>query len=185
MSEKLEHRIQRAGAQLREDTAKALLLAIRNKLIRAWKDDLMSGGAEAIQKYVQIAGTAPKYSIFGGELRQDGEGRATPFDRDPQSARLFRNDGAWFHFTLTVGESTELELLAYSFELVFPKDHVPPFIRFDLNEATHENAAREIRSHFHPGNDDLLCPAPMMRPDEIIDLFFWKLGPRDPENPRR
>jgi hypothetical protein len=45
------------------------------------------------------------------------------------------------------------------------------FLRFDLNLPEHENQQRELRCHLHPGSDDVLVPAPMMSPLEVLDLF--------------
>ncbi|MFV8749137.1 hypothetical protein ACNOYE_01155 [Nannocystaceae bacterium ST9] len=71
------------------------------------------------------------------------------------------------------------------FELVFPDGHVPTFVRFDLNEPGHENEEREIRSHMHPSNDDLLVPAPVMGPEELLDVLIRRLrAPRGDEKPR-
>ena len=87
------------------------------------------------------------------------------------------------HFTLTLecsskgkkkGRKVE-RLWAYDFELVFPEGHEPAFVRFDLNEPGHPNEDREIRSHMHPGNDDLLVPAPVMGPRELIDVLVRRL----------
>lgn len=105
-----------------------------------------------------------------------------PFKRDLKDARLVRSDGAWLHFTLTLrcgkgkkGKNKVEELWAYDFELVFPDGEHPAFVRFDLNEPDHENEAREIRSHMHPGNDDLLVPAPVMTPEELLDVLVRRL----------
>lgn len=110
------------------------------------------------------------------------------FRRNSASARLIRNDLAWLHFTLTVREHApgRLEMLGYDFELVFPDGHIPPFVRFDLNLPGHRNEARELRSHVHPGNDNdgLQLPAPVMTPEELLELLLVRLRTRDPENPR-
>jgi hypothetical protein len=103
----------------------------------------------------------------------------------PVNARLVRDDGAWLHFTITVLKASDtLAIRAYDFELVFPEDMVLPkgrmplFYRIDLNTERHPNAARELRSHCHPGHDDLQAPAPVMSPDEILDLLIWGMRPR-------
>jgi hypothetical protein len=139
----------------------------------------------AINKHLQMAQDGGRTAIFAGEIRSDARGRVTPFDRASAAAHLVRNDGAWLHFTLTVRADAEsLSLEAYSFEIVFPNAHHPAFLRFDLNSPGHENDEREMRSHFHPGNDDLQSPSAMMTPEEILDLLIWGLRPRNQEAAR-
>jgi hypothetical protein len=112
-------------------------------------------------------------------------GGVKDFRRDPGNAYLVRDDGAWLHFTILVREiSGSLEMLGYDFELVFPEGQVPPFYRIDLNLPGHENEDRALRSHCHPGSDDLQAPAPVMTPEEILDLLIWGMRPRNPDKPR-
>jgi hypothetical protein len=114
-------------------------------------------------------------------------GGAKNFRRDPAQAHFTRADGAWFDFALTVRERSgqPLELLAYNFEIRFPGDAVPQFLRFDLNSPKHSNQDAGHRSHLHPGNDDLLLPYPALTPIEILDLFVHGLQRRTPEAPRK
>jgi hypothetical protein len=67
---------------------------------------------------------------------------------------------------------------------VFPDGHQPSFVRYDLNERGHENDNRWIRCHLHPGNDDLMIPAPVMSPEELLDVLLRRLQPRDASRPR-
>lgn len=46
------------------------------------------------------------------------------------------------------------------------------FLRFDLNLPDHRNEARELRCHLHPGSDDILIPAPLLTPAEMLTLFI-------------
>lgn len=69
-----------------------------------------------------------------------------------------------------------LELIAYDFEIRFPPGTGAPFLRFDLNLPAHRNEDRELRSHLHPGSNDILVPAPMMSPTELLTLFVDGLG---------
>ena len=56
----------------------------------------------------------------------------------------------------------------------------------DANEPGHSNEERGLRSHMHPGNDDLLVPAPVLSPTELIDVLVRRLrNTRDDEKPRR
>ncbi len=122
--------------------------------------------------------------IYGGEK---------DFKRRGDKPRFVRNDGAWFHFTITVDmrDRRPLALIAYDFELVFPeklvKEHqFPLFVRFDLNQPGHRNDCRELRAHMHPGHDDLITPAPLMAPLEILRLFLYGglVPPAKLRNPR-
>jgi hypothetical protein len=81
-----------------------------------------------------------------------------------------------------------LELIAYDFELCFPERlhqeaRFPRFVRFDLNPPAHGNESRGLRCHMHPGHDDLLAPAPLMSPFDVLDLFV--AGLVLPERPRK
>jgi hypothetical protein len=58
-----------------------------------------------------------------------------------------------------------------------------PFLRFDYNLPAHRNEEREIRCHLHPGSDDILVPAPLMSPLEMLALFID--GLRWPEERKR
>lgn len=159
---------------------KALLQRIRRALKDALDRDHLKIPHEFIFKHVQLEQSGDdeaEFLISGGPK---------DFRRSTESARLIRDDLAWLHFTLTVRqhERVRLEILAYDFELVFSDGHVPPFIRFDLNLPGHANEERELRSHLHPGNDDLQLPAPVMTPEELIELLLARLRARTPEHRR-
>ncbi|MFI5298711.1 MAG: hypothetical protein ACHREM_11490 [Polyangiales bacterium] len=124
---------------------------------------------EIMQK-VRLGGPVPTGAPPGAEAIVGG---VKDFRREQPNGGLQRDDGAWFHFTLTlVPSGDELSVHAYDFEIVFPEGHAPSFVRFDLNEPDHPNEARALRSHVHPGNDDLLGPAPMMTPHESLELML-------------
>lgn len=97
--------------------------------------------------------------------------------------RFERPDGAAFDFSITVRqEQGAIELLAYDFEIRLPKGLGPPFLRFDLNLPQHANENIGLRSHVHPGvdEDQLMLPAPVMSPIELLALFVEHL-----EHPKR
>jgi hypothetical protein len=79
--------------------------------------------------------------------------------------------------------SFDLELLAQDFEIRFPAGAGTPFLRFDLNLPTHRNETRDMRCHLHPGSDDILAPAPLMSPLELLALFLD--GMRWPQDRKR
>ncbi|HEX3759043.1 MAG TPA: hypothetical protein VHW23_10070 [Kofleriaceae bacterium] len=104
------------------------------------------------------------YCIIGGEKNQD---------RDHRIPHFRRSDGAWFDFSIVVREHAgALELLAYDFELRFPPGMGVPFLRYDLNFPHHDNAERDLRCHLHSGSDDMLVPAPLMTPSELLAVFI-------------
>lgn len=104
------------------------------------------------------------FCIFGGVKNQG---------RDASLPHFERSDGGWFDFSITVREARGgLELLAYDFEMRFAPGMGAPFIRFDMNLPDHRNDQRDLRCHLHPGSDDVLVPAPMMSPSEVLAFFI-------------
>ncbi|MDI3283674.1 hypothetical protein [Polyangium sp. 15x6] len=176
----VQARILGAGLPLGVTTPKELRDRIRTRLLRASNQERIRTPLQGIHRWVNEGPGDKRYErVITGGIKD--------FARRPESARIKRDDGAWLHFTMTVrwdGKSA-LEMLAYDFELVFPTGHVPPFVRLDLNEPGHHNEAIGLRSHIHPGNDDLQLPAPLMTPEELLDLFLGdELRPRDKDKPR-
>ena len=183
--EQLQDRVLGARPPERWKKPSELLLALKRTLRDGYATDLLSSPDSILEKWVQldpkVHPNAPgppangPHEIVGG----------VKSSRDPRDAHLKRNDGAWIHFKITVNwdGKEEVQLVSYDFEIVFPAGHTPPWLRIDLNEPGHDNEG--LRSHVHPGNDDLMAPAPMMAPEEILDLFVHGLRPRDAENPRR
>lgn len=106
------------------------------------------------------------FCIFGGSCEKNQQ-------RDTALPHFVRDDGAWFDFSITARETDEgVELLAYDFELRLAPGGGSPFLRFDLNLPDHHNEHRELRAHVHPGSDDVLIPAPLMSPSEVLALFI-------------
>lgn len=167
--------------------AKELLRDLRKRLVRASETGMRHTSLNEIFQRVQLLDEPPPtvanelrargllenaYCIVGGDKNQK---------RDRGVSHLVREDDAWFDFTITVREhARELELLAYNFEIRFPSAMGSPFLRFDLNLPEHRNEDRELRSHMHPGSDEVQVPAPLMSPTEIIALFVD--GLRRPAN---
>lgn len=98
------------------------------------------------------------------------------FKYDPTLPCVRRIDGATFDFALTLAihSRTEVEILAYDYEIRFPTAE-PSFVRFDLNPPTHDNAEDGFRSHVHiSSNDDgMSVPGPCLTPDEALDLLIF------------
>jgi hypothetical protein len=147
---------------------------LRGRLWEASDHDVLRTKPKEIADILKLSdsplGRQPEYvAILGGvkDLKRTG-----------QRPHFRRHDGAWFVFTITVRRRTKqpLELYAYDFELCFPepgdKVHLPRFVRFDLNDPKHDNMGRGLRCHVHPGHDDLIAPAPVLSPVELLDLFL-------------
>lgn len=172
------------------DRAKVLHRELRNTLVRASNAEKLLTPPNAIHRIVQLLPEPPlqlaedlkqrelrdgAFCIVGGEKNQN---------RDLNLAHLARSDGAWFDFSITVRErGAGLELLAYDFEIRFPTGMGMPFLRFDLNLPAHRNEDREMRSHMHLGCEDILAPAVLMSPRELLALFVD--GLRWPEDRKR
>lgn len=188
----IQERVLGAWPPLGLTTPKKLLLQLKAALRGAHKAE--EGGVnvlrtpqDEIDKWVKLD---PKNKPNDPEPPAKGPhiivGGVKDFRREPQSAHLVRDDGSWIHFTITVDWDGKklLSLIAYDFEIVFPAGHSPPFIRIDLNKPGHENETRELRSHIHPGSDDLLLPAPVLTPVEILHYFLYDLRARNSDKPR-
>lgn len=172
-------------------SADKLLRQIRATLVKASNASKIATSPGEITKHVQLLREPPPnvlkdleareltknaFCIVGG-VKNQGHDRSLP--------HLERSDGAWFDFSITVREhGGALELLAYDFEIRLLPGMGAPFLRFDLNLPEHRNEARELRCHLHPGNNDLLVPAPLMSPGEVLALFVDGVRPLTSRKPR-
>lgn len=176
----VQRRILESAPTLEAGSPKDVLRQIRRALKDALDRDLLKIPEASIYQHVRLecANEGEREFVITGGIKD--------FRRSPESARLIREDLAWLHFTITVRHYARdrLEVLSYDFELVFPDGHAPPFVRFDLNPPGHRNEARELRSHVHPGNDELQLPAPVMTPTELLELLLVRLRPRDRDHVR-
>lgn len=179
MIARLQIRILEAMPPLEAETPKELLQQIRKVLNDAQRSGALRTAQEDIYKNVVLSGNGASkddFVICGGKK---------DFKRIPENASLIRNDRAWLHFSMAIRAfKGYVELLAYNFEIVFPPEHNPLFVRLDLNPPGHENELRGLRSHVHPGNDDLQIPAPCMTPLEILEIMLHRLRPRNPSHTR-
>ncbi len=160
-----------------------LLNASNKKILRTSPDEIRTkikyfSPTEALRTTLIEAGLAKNaWCITGGDKNQK---------RNLEVAHFERTDGAWFDFTLTVREDAgKLEILAYDFEIRLPRGHGAPFLRFDLNLPDHKNQQRDLRCHLHPGSDDILVPAPLMTPAELLSLFVNQVAPTTGRNAAR
>lgn len=182
--ETVQDRILGAWPALEVESAKEMVMSLRRLLKQAYDDGKLRTAQDGIYEWVKLA-KEPEADeeIRGGLLEREAKAGC----REPDRARLVRDDGAWIHFTIRVRQVArkKLDLVAYDFEIVFLEPHQPSFFRVDLNPPGHPNETREIRSHAHPGNDELQWPAPVMTPLEILGHLVYRLRPRDPAKPRQ
>lgn len=160
--------------------ADRLAAELRGVLVRASNERKLSTPPKQATDYVKLMKELPSdieqdlreknlphkdaFCIVGGKKNQG---------RDPALPHFKRNDGAWFDFSIVgrkLGEG--IELLAYNFEIRCAPRMGAPFLRFDLNPPDHRNEARALRCHLHPGSDDILIPAPLLTPAEMLTLFI-------------
>ncbi|MCB9760595.1 MAG: hypothetical protein H6739_12205 [Alphaproteobacteria bacterium] len=168
--------------ELEAQTPKRLFQQLRKRLLEAHeRDGVLASSWNDVLGLVKISPRPEKlgdhdvFLITGGMKNQH---------RDPKIAHLRRTDGAWFDFSVAVSSRRgPLRLIGYNFELRFPEPARVRWIRYDLSPPGHPNDARDLRSHMHPGDDDIQLPAPMMSPLELLDLFLvWTPLPERPQH---
>jgi hypothetical protein len=113
------------------------------------------------------------HSLVGGPKDLD-----RLLDAADPTTRIVRDDGTVIHFSLTIADgSAGLELIAYNFEAYRPlkqrhsEDNPQEpfaFIRFDLAFRGRKNEERGMRSHLHPGTDDIQVPSAWLSPAEAL-----------------
>jgi hypothetical protein len=172
-------------------SAKGLLRDLRAALVAASNKKKLATSPNDIKGLVLLLDEPPPTVLK--PLREQGlhhgafcvEGGVKNQGRDPELPHLKRKDGAWFDFSITVREvDRALELLAYDFEIRLNPGMGAPFLRFDLNLPHHSNEERELRCHLHAGSDDILVPAPLMHPLEVLALFIEGVRPPTDRRPR-
>lgn len=160
-----------------------LFRALRRMLLLASDERLIKNQPAEVYQYLKLTPPPPDArSIHGARAIIGGEKNQS---RSKDKTHFLRDDDAWFDFTITVARrhGGPLELLAYDFELRFPGPQPPAWIRQDLNLPGHDNEQDGLRSHLHPGNDDIQAPAPVLSPLELLDLFLH--GFRGTRRPRK
>ncbi len=172
--------------------AKTLKRSLRSRLAAAFREGrLASDGSNLVwheDKLVPLPGGRRErvVAVIGGiEINRK---------RDPSLAHFLRSDGAWFdfHIDLRPHDGThqqhrgDLELVGYGYEIRFPEvlGCSVPWLRFDLNHPAHDNELRDVRAHFHPGDDDLQAPSAVLHPEEALELLLCDLL-RLPDKRRR
>jgi hypothetical protein len=176
--------------------SKELYYMLRGQLLSASDEGKLSSSPDDIIQHVRRLSKLSEFPPqVAADLRRQSldegafcivVGRKINQNRDRTFPHLTRDDGAWFDFTITGRErQRSLELLSYGFEIRFPPGMGTPFLRFDLNLPDHRNEARELRCHLHPGSDDVLVPAPLMSPRELLAIFIDGARPAIDREKRR
>jgi len=150
----------------------ALRAAILKCLMQASNTRILQDGPHEIQRKVKLKPDAnkPDWIVLEGGL-VDGT-------RFGEKDHFKRDDGALIDFSITVQQGAEaVELVAYDFVIELPAGLGPPFLRIDLNKPETDNEHIGLRSHMHSGvnEDQLIVPAPVMSPVEILTLFLYHL----------
>ena len=175
----LESSLVLAGMRKVRDLNKVL----RRRVARAFKDEVLIADYSHLIRHKKAKVELPKRGLQ--ELIVVWGGVEINRDRDPSKEHFRRRDDAWFDFHIHLrhydGELAAqrglLELVGYGYELRFPVEAGCDvrWMRFDLNHPGHENDERNIRAHFHPGDEDLQAPSAVLQPDEALELLLSDL----------
>lgn len=162
-----------------EENSRQFWAKILKCLIAASDDKLLINNQNEIRTLLKIAKSEvirkKGYTdIVGGEKNQKRRKDIPHFER---------YDGCWFDFAIILDETKlPTKIIGFNFEIRFPENYSPSFLRFDLNPPAHDNEERQMRFHMHPGSDDIMIHSPPMTPIEILHLFLY--GLELPEKPR-
>jgi hypothetical protein len=158
---------------LEVESAKKLRTNILKLLTTARDDRVLNAKLHKIHELLKLRESRVMnrdgfFEIMGGQKN---------FKRDEEIPHFKRYDGCWFDFAITIdGTTSPAQIIAFDFEIRFPKNCSTAFLRFDLNLPGHDNEDRHMRFHLHPGNDDLMIHSPPMSPIEILHLFLYGLA---------
>jgi hypothetical protein len=84
------------------------------------------------------------------------------------------DSGARLSFLIVLREDNKsARLIAFRYQYQLPDGVSPNFLRFDLNQAIHENPLTEPLCHLHPGLEDVRLPFSVHTPLEILDRIFF------------
>lgn len=174
---RLQQRLSAATSAL-SVTPQGLYEEIRILVLRAIREDALQNGMHTVRQLLRLTpdpkGRPRCWALTGGPR---DFGRTTEPRLD---AQFVRADGGvvHFHMTLLEGDGRIVEVLAYGFEVYFPSRNPIAFVRFDLNSRGHDNDEAGLRSHLHPGNDDLQLPSPVLEPLEALLVVLYGCRPQ-------
>nr|WP_164933281.1 hypothetical protein [Corallococcus coralloides] len=158
--------LRRTGAQAK---ASSLFREIRGYLQKASDKKFIRESPHLIYENLKLTRLEDgMFDISVGDVRN--------FRRDLNLPHFTRADGGWFDFQLLIREgASELEVVAYDFELRLPGGGQISFLRFDVNPPGHDNESKSLRAHVHLNSDDdgFSVPAPILSPFEVFDVFIF------------
>jgi hypothetical protein len=97
-------------------------------------------------------------------------------DKGPTSQHFHFDSGARLSFGLTLRERDRgAQLVSFRYHYQLPAAQSPEYIRFDLNEAQHDDPLLEPRCHLHPGLESVRIPISLHDPFEVLDRIFFVL----------
>ena len=155
---------------------------LRPCLLSAANEGKLAVGPHAISRNIRIDGPSTQVS---DKHAADLVGGRRNNERREEQADLLTPDGGWLSFSAVLRpKDSKVEVVAYNVERVYRRDDGPHWIRFDFSPPGHDNDQRGMRSHVHPGDDDLQLPAPIFAPHELIALLLDPPGPSGDRKPR-
>ncbi|MEM9461324.1 MAG: hypothetical protein AAGF11_44580 [Myxococcota bacterium] len=156
---------------------------IRTQLLNAVNEGMLAVGPHEISRHVRIDDQSKQ--VPPDTHAADLVGGRRNNKRREALADLRTPDGGWLSFSAVLRpKDGKVEVVAYNVERVYRRDDCPHWIRFDFSPPGHDNDQRGMRSHVHPGDDDLQLPAPIFAPHELIALLLDPPGPSDTRKPR-
>jgi hypothetical protein len=95
-------------------------------------------------------------------------------DKGDTADHFHFDSGARLSFVIVLREhDNSARLITFRYQYQLPDGASPSFLRFDLNQATHENPLTEPLCHLHPGLEDVRLPLSLHAPIEILDRIFF------------
>jgi len=158
-------------------SAEEIWQRVRVTLQKAVRAELLKTSAHEVFRLLRRVGCTQRgtngtyYEFSCGPTNDE---RKRPDSRDC----LVRDDGAVLSFSVTLGEhpsATGLELLAYRYDLTFPRSEGPSFVRFDLDWPNQGHDKDGLRAHIHPGLKEGRLPSPILAPSEAIQFLLVHL----------
>jgi len=102
-------------------------------------------------------------------------------DKRDSADHFHFDSGARLSFLIVLREeNNRARLIAFRYQYQLPDGASPNFLRFDLNQATHENPLTEPLCHLHPGLEDVRLPLSLHTPIEILDRIFFVIDKNIP-----
>lgn len=145
------------------DSPKRLFLRIQNYLVEQCRSHTSRNNVHGKIKFHPADSGGVALILLGPSI-----------DKGPSQAHINLDSGSRLSFSIALRDRpTGSELVSFRFHLQFADGHSPPYLRFDLNSATHAKPLGEPRCHLHPGLEDVRVPMPILQPIEVLDRIFF------------